>query len=249
MRRFILLTALLFAATIANAQDIIVLNNTDEIEAKVTSITQDEVSYKRWSNIEGPTYTINKTEVFYIKYQNGEKDIITTQENQVAENVAQTTTPEQPAKVTSPLTPIKFRAYTNLGTIFLASGAGPTVDLTAGVQIYEHLYAGVTTGFHSLLIPYYDDWEEESGVGVVGYVPLGVNLKGYLTRGRTVNPYLNCTLGGFFEVSDNLSGFLCQVGAGVEIKRFTIGIGYNAMIVYGLRLDMGYVNLGFRIGK
>ena len=62
--------------SITHAQDIIVLNNADEIQAKVTAIDQQSVTYKKWSNLEGPTYTMPKSEIFYIKYANGEKDIM-----------------------------------------------------------------------------------------------------------------------------------------------------------------------------
>jgi hypothetical protein len=58
--------------------DNIVLKSGDEIKAKVTEITSDEIKYKKCDNLTGPTYSINKSEVFLIKYANGTKDIITT---------------------------------------------------------------------------------------------------------------------------------------------------------------------------
>ena len=67
----------------AQAQDVIVLKNANEIEAKVSAISPDAVTYKRWSNIDGPTYTIPKSDILYIKYQNGEKEIIQVQASKV----------------------------------------------------------------------------------------------------------------------------------------------------------------------
>lgn len=58
-----------------HAQDIIVKNNGEEIQAKVLNINETQINYIKWSNQNGPTYTIAKSDVFMIKYENGEKDV------------------------------------------------------------------------------------------------------------------------------------------------------------------------------
>ena len=238
MKKLLLLITFAAAFYAAKAQDVIVLQNAEEIEAKVEAITPDQVTYKRWSNLEGPIYTINKSQVFYIKYKNGEKDVMTTASRSAA-------------------SPITFSGYTNLGTIFNAEAAGPTFDITAGIKIYEYVYAGIATGFHTCFTPhewYYDDGYYSGYFGETlfeAYIPIGVNLKGYLTKGRKVNPYINCTLGGFIGVGETLAGFNgfhCQVGMGIDIKKYTIGIGYNALVKYGTA-HCGYFKLGYRFGK
>jgi hypothetical protein len=248
MKRLILFAILFIVSYAAKAQDIIVMRNADEVMAKVTSITQDQVTYKRWSNLDGPTYTISKSQIFYIKYENGEKDLM----NAVPET---RTRVREHRNNTSSSLPVAFRGYASVGTIFLSEMAGPTLDVTAGVFLFDRLYAGVEVGFHSLLEKYYyygdDDWGEYSEVLFGGYIPLGVNLKGYLTKKFAVNPYLECSLGAFVGIGDfsGETGFHCRVGAGIEYKRFNVGIGYNALVEYGFPLNMGYVNLGFRFGK
>jgi len=67
------------------AQDIILLKNGNEIQAKVLEITQAEIKYKRYDNIDGPTISINKTEVQLINYENGAQDIITVSSNSSTE--------------------------------------------------------------------------------------------------------------------------------------------------------------------
>ena len=258
MKKLLLLVVCVLTISSIKAQDLIVLQTAEEIQAKVTAITEDTVTYKRWSNLEGPTYTIAKSKIFYIKYQNGEKDIFSantpSQSNKTlkTQEVIATTT-----KHTNKSIHVKFQGYTTLGTIFTADGAGPTLDLTFGAKIYDHFYIGIATGFHSCFTPYEYYYQvgfnvyRTSGTTFDAYIPIGVNMKGYFTKGRKVNPYINCSLGGFIGVSETLdgfNGFHCQVGAGIEVKRFTFGIGYNGLVKGGT-VSCGYVQLGVRIGK
>lgn len=57
--------------------DVILLNNGDEISAKVIEIGINEVKYKKCDNINGPLFTISKNSIFSIKYSNGSKDVFT----------------------------------------------------------------------------------------------------------------------------------------------------------------------------
>ena len=75
MKKVLILVTSILIVSAAKAQDLIVMKNAEEVLAKVTVITTDSVSYKKWSNLEGPSYTISKSNIFYIKYQNGEKDV------------------------------------------------------------------------------------------------------------------------------------------------------------------------------
>lgn len=235
MKRFLLFAIAITTICSVKAQDVIVMKDAIEVQAKVTAITDKSVSYKRWSYLEGPTYTTSKANVFYIKYANGEKDIIqsmtTTQQSDLFSKLKD-------------LTPIKFQGYGYIGTIFNAYEVGPSVDLSFGVKIYEYFYTGIQTGFHSVFTENL----------YCAYIPIGLNMKGYLTRGRKVNPYINCSLGGFIGLVDmeDVCGFHCQIGAGIDVKRFTFGIGYNGLVMgeierYGF--GFGYVQLGIRFGK
>ena len=100
----------------AHAQDVIVLKNANEIEAKVSAISPDAVTYKRWNNIDGPTYTIPKSEIFYIKYQNGEKEVVLEQsvEEKAVRHMAKSGKQSQNKKPALPLA-IRYRGEVNLG--------------------------------------------------------------------------------------------------------------------------------------
>ena len=75
MKKQIILTMLSLSALNVAAQDIIVMKNGDEVEAKVTKVGTTEVEYHKWSNQDGPVYSVAKSDVFMVKYKNGEKDV------------------------------------------------------------------------------------------------------------------------------------------------------------------------------
>lgn len=131
----------------------------------------------------------------------------------------------------------KFQGGVNVGVMFDNYGAGPTVDIDLGGRFVDHFYVGVATGLHT----YFTD-------ELYGYIPIGVNLKGYITKNRKVNPYVSTTIGGCVFVN-GIGGFHCQAGAGIKVKRFTVGIGYNGILCGGMRDDFGYVKLGVNFGK
>lgn len=59
--------------------DIIILQDGNEISAKITEVGINEVKYKRCDNLTGPAYVIKKSDVFMLKYANGTKEVIQEQ--------------------------------------------------------------------------------------------------------------------------------------------------------------------------
>lgn len=115
---------------------------------------------------------------------------------------------------------------------------GPAFDVTVGAAITDYFYIGFETGFHTPISNGYLD----------GYIPLAVNMKGYFTKTK-VRPYVNVSLGGWVGVAamGGYGGFYCQTGAGVDIKRFSVGLGYSGLVMEGTASFL-YVKLGFRFG-
>lgn len=60
---------------ITAAQDIITQKDGTDIQAKVTEVGIDQISYKKYSNPNGPTYIISKADVLMITYENGEREV------------------------------------------------------------------------------------------------------------------------------------------------------------------------------
>jgi len=76
MKKFIFFCLCVFAATLsANAQDLIVKKDGSVIQAKVISIGEKEIEYKRSDYMEGPTISIEKDVVLSITYANGMKEV------------------------------------------------------------------------------------------------------------------------------------------------------------------------------
>jgi hypothetical protein len=77
MQKLLFGILLLAGATFTlQAQDVIIRENGEEIQAKVVEVGTDEIKYKKFGNESGPTYTISKSELFLIKYANGTKEVI-----------------------------------------------------------------------------------------------------------------------------------------------------------------------------
>lgn len=241
-----------------NAQDLIVLKNADEIEAKVTMINNDEISYKRWRYLEGPTYVISKTEVFYIKYQNGEKEVISY--------IASKKSNKSHYDHNQNIVPVKFQGYANLGATFDSISGGPSFDLSIGMNIYNYLYIGIATGFHTSFY-YYDDYTTDTPMSemlIGAYIPIGANIKGFFNPKNNFLFFGNASLGGFIGLIDikKLNGLMFQIGAGFDYRRFTFELGYLLLYptsYYKIPLEIlpsrfiiahgGYMRIGIRFGQ
>ncbi len=253
MKKIVLIFSFALFMLPARSQDIIVFRDACEIEAKVTDITSETVSYVKWNNPDGPKYTVNKSEIFYVKYQSGDKDVFTT--DTAARQLAKG---QQTSADKFRFDGVRLQSYVYGGAVFLAHAGGPAVDLSLGVRLWDYAYVGVETGFHSLFAKFEDEYYDYSTSSYYGYsesykmayIPVGVNLKGYIPTGKKIYPYINCSLGGFFGIMDfgGLNGFYCQVGAGVDVKRFSFGIGYSGLVQMGVA-NCGYIKLGVRLGK
>jgi hypothetical protein len=107
MKTLVLLCALFYAG-VSISQDVIILKDGDDIEAKVTEILKDNIKYKRASNPTGPTYTIAKSKVFMIRYESGDKDVF--------DDVYQNQSINSASEVNSTYTPpTEFLYYYDLG--------------------------------------------------------------------------------------------------------------------------------------
>lgn len=66
MKKICLFICMFFITSYFFAQDIIVKINAEEIQAKVLTINENDISYKKWDNQDGPTYIISIDKVLFI---------------------------------------------------------------------------------------------------------------------------------------------------------------------------------------
>ena len=88
MRNLFISICVAFAAVFSlHAQDIIITQDAQKIEAVITKVTSEDVSYKKWSNQDGPTFVLEKSLISSIIYKNGEVEIIQkTQQQQKSDS-------------------------------------------------------------------------------------------------------------------------------------------------------------------
>lgn len=77
---------LLFFYSNIFAQDIITKKNGEDIQSKISEITQTEIKYKKYEYPDGPVYTLAKSDALMIRYENGNKDIFNDKPIVVEEN-------------------------------------------------------------------------------------------------------------------------------------------------------------------
>ncbi len=76
MKNIFCIMLLICFAVKAQAQDIILKRNGEEIKAKVLAVNPSDIRYKSFDNLEGPDKVILKADVFMITYANGTKEVI-----------------------------------------------------------------------------------------------------------------------------------------------------------------------------
>ncbi len=120
MKYFLLVFAIVFSGYVFS-QDLIILRNGDEIEAKVLEIDDADIKYKRASNPTGPTYKLLKSKIFFIRYESGDKDFFGEPDP------VQSKPPPPPTVVD---TPEKFVYDDGIGTI------GCQIKKSEGTKVY-----------------------------------------------------------------------------------------------------------------
>lgn len=252
MKKFFLLIVGVITTSAIQAQDIIVMKNADEVQAKVTAVTTESISYKKWSNLEGPTYTIFKSDIFYIKYQNGEKEVV--------QSIAKPTCSNKITNklVADNLSKVKFQGYTYVGADFNSSLGGPSLDFSFGARTSKYLYIGGGIGWHNLLGEIYiseyndrlNDYIYYYTFGWFPYLTFTSDIKGYIPTSSEFFPRIDLSFGGcVFPADGGICGFYMSFGAGFDWRRFSFGMGYQMPVVGNKPIPLGYARLGIRFGK
>ena len=256
-----LAVCILVLAIGAKAQDVIVLVDASEIQAKVITVGTNEITYKRWESQNGPDYKVAKNDVFFIRYMDGSKDVFNSKilgSNQ-GENTA---TPLKGKYIHH----ILLNGYLEVGTPFTATAAGPGFSGTIGVRFYDYAYVGFNAGIDAIFTSY-----ALTGVeGCMISVPLMFNFRAYYPVNDGLYPFFDFSIGlnnifssafyytleGENIISNNKTmsydGLTTRIKIlfGVEYKRLEAGFGYDCIpLGSGNAMHLGFFKIGMRLGK
>ncbi|MCM1169371.1 MAG: hypothetical protein NC324_05480 [Bacteroides sp.] len=255
---FVLLLAPAFS--FVKAQDVIVLRNADEVQAKVLEISGTSVKYVDWDFPDGPSRIVDKSEVFFIKYQNGKKEVF-----------SEVPAPAAPKVRGKYIHRIKPQGYVSAGMIFSKVDVGPTAEAVLGIRIYDYFFFGLeleyTCVFEKLngSLPDVLEFDVRDGSWLYMHMlSIGANFKGYIPMSEKVFPFINFSLGNIIAPVDlrihtkghsdkmtvspeNL--FNVKFGLGVDYRRLSVGIGYQIWVggsAYST-INSGYIKVGVRL--
>lgn len=255
MNRIILTLAILFACFSASfAQDVIVLLNAEEIQAKVLIVGIDEITYKKWDNLEGPSYQIAKKDVFYIKYANGTKEVY----NDAVTESYKLKPKYRPGN--DLVNKVIFQSYIEGGCLFTKEEAGPMLNVALGFRCWDKFFIGIGSGIDALFLAPAAGY---AGFDVANF-PLVLDLRGFFPSQNAFHPYMEVALGADFITRFGglvyyqgqyynlfpMTVFRLQAGFGLEYQRATVSAGYT--LFHASRknnLHFGYVKVGIRLGK
>lgn len=256
-----ILLVVCLSAVCAKAQDVIVLRDASEIEAKVITVGTEEITYKKWNFQDGPSYQIKKSDVFFIKYMNGSKDVfneVPKNKENAASNVERQDTRDYGRFIHRKL----FNAYVELGCPFVSYEAGPSLNVTAGFRMYDYGFVGLCFGMDALLYRHLHTFTNYSYSKIeldAAEFPIMLDLRGFYPIKENVCPFFEFAIGPNimtdFGTTEYWTSFPLVSGRtrlmlGLEYKRLMVGLGYDcAFFGQGTRLDMGYAKIGFRFGK
>lgn len=230
--------------SVASAQDVIVLKNTDEIEVKVLEISPESVKYVVWEAQDGPLRVIDKRDIFFIKYQNGQKETFEPtgpafgREEAVGRN-ANTAFGKY-------LHRIKPQGYIYGGMTFNGFEIGPIADVAFGARFYDYFFLGVELGYACWFVRVYNDAPYYRAWDALHFAALKLNMKAYLPVTERFSSFADLSLGLSIWLPGVFGFFNMRLGLGVEYKRFTIGAGYDLLALHGA-LHTGYLRLGVRL--
>ncbi len=256
----ILMVCILMLATGAKAQDVIVLVDASEIQAKVITVGTNEITYKRWESPNGPDYQILKKDVFFIRYKDGSKDVFNSRMlGSQEENTAVSLKGKN-------IHNILLNGYLELGVPFTATAVGPGFSGTIGVRLYDYAFVGFNAGIDALFTSYI-----LTGVqGCVISVPLMFNFRAYYPINNGLYPFFDFSVGlnnifssAYYHTQEEESivshnkrmsydGLATRVKIlfGVEYKRLEAGFGYDCIpLGGGNAMHLGYFKIGMRLGK
>lgn len=144
-----------------------------------------------------------------------------------------------------------FQGYATAGTVFFGGGRevkwGTDFNASFGARLDDYTYIGVESGLAVIDSYTVQTYLIDESV-TSAYVPIACNFRLMYPVSTRFVPYINVSVGGFIGVFDlHRNGFYLQLGAGIDYKRFTFGVGYTGLGDHGFA-NAGYLKVGVKFG-
>lgn len=144
--------------------------------------------------------------------------------------------------------PVKYQGEVDLGySIGVGTFSTGRVNLhtVQGVKISDYFSVGMGLG-----LDYYHDLYSDMGSGEL-FVPIFLNMKGYVPVTEKLSPFLSLDLGygiGATEGVSGCGGFLWSPSVGLRYNHFKFQIGYTSQRIsengFGFNMDAVQIKVG-----
>lgn len=233
MKRILLLLVILFAGICASAQSVptetVYLSNGSIIKGTVVEQTKNQVKIK---TSDGSVFV----------YETSQVERIVKNQTESFENRVQI---QENYPSTRPfIKGVRFNGYFDMNLLYTKySGANVLSEnpsLSLGVRIFDYGYVGVKSGIELVEMFY----KKDSHVFLM--VPLMADFRGYFPINADVHPYMEFAFGNAWVIDSSYigSGWRHNLGAGFDIKRFSLGMGWNKQG----NLNRFYFKIGVKLG-
>lgn len=224
---------LMFASTMW-AQDIIVTNDAQKIEAKILEVSKTEIKYKEKSDLNGPTYILGTKEISSIIYSNG-KVILYNQESATIDSTPDKQTEISPEQSKDSNATESAKSTYTLGRIYRDNGQYLHNDTYISAKEVERILQRENPAA-------YKEWQKAEGLLIAGSVfegvAIGLAVGGLFTLIPPQN-YIAC-LG--IEC-----GALVSLGVGLGLTLGSSAHYNKAIDIYNSKYDHAAVQLQWHV--
>jgi hypothetical protein len=187
MKKIFCTVAVLFTGIAGFSQDVIITKTGEQIRAKITAVTDESITYKKYHDQEGATFTLKTDKIKIISWENGDVDDYEKLHTEVdiKSNGDTPKSEEVPPYI---------------------ERQGKSFYLNNGIVYNEMEFKNFLT--HNNLSPIWDKYENGRGLLSTGGVLIGIGLvldvAGTVIFYRSTEPMLGiilCSIGGALEIA------------------------------------------------
>ena len=217
------------ATTLLFAQDLIVTNDAQKIEAKILEVSKTEIRYKEKDNLDGPTFVLETKEISSIIYANGKVMLYNKQ-------LKQEQTSTQPTK-----------AISNTSS---SSNSGARIYRENGQYMYKNMYisgAEVSRILAKENELAYNYWKKGNGMAIGSAICLGAG-GGLLVGGLISTLYRTTYFNNRYQVTLGLTcSSIVPIGIGIGLLAGSYANCNKAINIYNSKYDQVAVQLKWQV--